>query len=361
MLAVLFKHRIGMTDGTTHAPIAPSNVLDRANRHVRHECRAPGLFLTAAYCLLDMQACELTVASAGHPPLILLRADGQQEMIYHTGPALGLVGDASFAQRTVHLHPGDRVLLYTDGLYDVAAERNRPAGSQIAELLAGMEGDGRGVLRRLLDLAAERRGNGGQEDDITALLLSAGVTTSSIDNGAPTRSAAEPPLPPGAEVLVGTEGEATSVSVAGRGTWLHCAGFSDACLAAVESGCPLTVDLSLCEYLDSTFLGTLQEITDRAEEGGVALRIQGVLPSVRALFEELGMASLLRHVSDEMQPLPTQMSPLSTDLDEEANRRRMLLAHQSLATLNEQNQREFARLVAHLRAEVEELGAAEGD
>jgi len=354
MLAVLFKHRIGMTDGQTHAPVPPAKVLDRVNAHIRHECRAPSLFLTAAYCLLDLDTRQLTVASAGHPPLVVLRDDGQREMVYHTGPALGLSGESAFGQKTLRLAPGDRVLLYTDGLYDLVTHPDRPPADQVAEALAGLKGDGWEVLHELLDRAAERRGQAGRQDDVTALLLSAGTTASSIDNGQATRAAPEPPLPPGAEVLIGTEGGEASLSVSGRGTWVHCAAFHDACRSLVCQCVPLTLDLSLCKYLDSTFLGTLQEIADRADETESAFRIQGLLPTVRRLLEELGMERVLRLVAAETHPLPAHMVPLEACLSDEQARQRMLQAHQALAALTPENREVFARLIEHLHREVEQ-------
>ena len=352
MLAVLFKHRIGMTDGRTHTPVAPATVLDRINAHVRHECRAPSLFLTAAYGLLDLRTRRLTIASAGHPPLLILRAEGEAERVYHTGPALGLSGEATFGQKTIDLRVGDRVLLYTDGLHDAAGGEG-PPDDRIAEAIEAIEGDGWEVLHELLDLAAARRGEQGPQDDVTALLLTAGATASSIDNGQPARTGSEAPsLPAGAEARIGREDDTTYISVSGRGTWVHCAAFHEACRAVLDCAEPLTLDLSLCEYLDSTFLGTLQELADRAEQLGTPLHVQGMLPTVRHLLEELGMQHVLRHVATDCRPLPARMAPLDARPTDEDARRRMLRAHQVLSSLSPGNRQAFARLIEHLESQV---------
>ena len=339
------------------APVAPSTVLERVNAHIRHECSAPGLFVTAAYCLLDTHSGRMTVASAGHPPLVVLRADGQREMIYHTGSALGLSDHAVFADKAIELADGDRVLLYTDGLQDLLASGERPACEQLADVLEGAIGDGRERLHQMLDLAADRRGPTGQEDDVTALLLSAGQSSSSIDNGEPTRPPVEAALPPGAEVFIGRSDGTASISVAGRGCWTHCAAFHDACFSLIRAHCPMTLDLSLCEYLDSTFLGTLQEIADLADNSDSPLRIQGSLPVVRKLFEELGMQCVLDHFVEDMQPLPARMEPLTTSITDEKNRQRMLQAHEALAALNRQNRQEFTHLIEHLQKEIQRYDA----
>jgi serine phosphatase RsbU (regulator of sigma subunit)/anti-anti-sigma regulatory factor len=360
MLAVLLKQRIGMVDPETQLPIAPSVVLNRANTHIRRECSAPGLFITAAYCLLDVEAPEITVASAGHPPMIVLRHDGTREMIHHTGPALGISSDAMFSQKTLHLDKGDRVLLYTDGFYDVAEPSDKPPGEAVADILAGLSGDGWEQLHQMLNMAASRRGDLPQEDDLTAVLLSAGLSTSSIDNGEPAQAAPPTPMPGGAEVLIGTGAAGTMISVKGRGTWMHCAALHDAWAEIKGQGKGITIDLSLCEMLDSTFLGTLQELCHRADLEKVPVRIQGAVQQVRRLFEELGMQRVLSHSSATMTPLPPQMRPLAACMNDQLNRQRMLQAHQALAGLSESNRQEFSRLIEHLRAEIDKLDQAGG-
>jgi serine phosphatase RsbU (regulator of sigma subunit)/anti-anti-sigma regulatory factor len=358
MLAVLLKQRIGMVDPETQRPIAPSVVLGRVNSHIRRECSAPGLFITAAYCLLDVEAPEITVASAGHPPIIVLRRDGAREMIYHTGPALGLSSDAMFSQKTLHLDDGDRVLLYTDGLYDLADPSGKQPGEAVADVLAGLSGDGWEQLHQMLDIAARRRGDLPQEDDLTAVLLSAGLSTSSIDNGEPAQTAPPAATTGAAEVLIGAGPGGTTISVNGRGTWMHCAALHEAWPEIKRRGEGVTLDLSRCEMLDSTFLGTLQELCQRADREKVPVRIQGALPQVRRLFEELGMQKVLSHSSAAKTPLPPQMRPLAACMNDQLNRQRMLQAHQALAGLSEANRQEFSRLIEHLRAEIDRLGQA---
>ncbi len=355
MLAVLLKHRIGMVDFETQRPTAPAVALGRANMHIRRECSAPGLFITAAYCLLDVETQEITIASAGHPPVIVLRHDGAREMVYHTGPALGISSDAMFAQKTLHLDAGDRVLLYTDGLYDVANPSDNPPSDDVADILAGLSGDGWEQLHKLLNIAAKRRGDLPQEDDLTAVLLSAGLSTSSIDNGEPAHTATPTPMPGGAEVLIGNAPGGTAIRVNGRGTWMHCAALHDAWPQIKRKGKGVTIDLSLCEMLDSTFLGTLQELCQRSDQEKVPLRIQGAVPEVRRLFEELGMQRVLSHLSATMKPLPPHMLPLATCMSDDLNRQRMLQAHQALAGLSDANRQEFSRLIEHLRAEIDRL------
>lgn len=357
MLAVLLKHRINLTD-EQHKLLPPRVVLSRVNRHIHSECRKPGLFVTLVYCLLDLETGVVTLASAGHPSLILLRAGGQQETIAATGPALGISPDAEYSQRTITMSRGDRLLLYTDGAFE-GLHDNSPQ-EELAPLVAGLEGDGWERLHELLAELTKRRHGAAAEDDMTFLMLSMGQSSSSIDNGAHTEEVApEPVSPPASGVYAGQLPDGRlALSVYGRGQWVHCVTLHDACLEEIHRGRGVLIDLTHCEHLDSTFLGTLLELVDRAEEAGVALAIQGVCAHVAALFSELGMDRVIARFASKQIILPREMKPLTAPaVDEEEHRRRMLMAHEALATLSEENQQEFAHLIAHLRNEIQRLDA----
>src|SRR5579875_1411778 len=79
-------------------------------------------FSTMAYALVDLATGDLSYATAGHPPVLLVRADGTAR--YLTG-GRGLpltMADTGRPTATARLSPGDIVIMYTDGLY----ERRRP-------------------------------------------------------------------------------------------------------------------------------------------------------------------------------------------------------------------------------------------
>jgi sigma-B regulation protein RsbU (phosphoserine phosphatase) len=75
-----------------------------------------------------------TIAAGGHPPALLLRAGGTAGYEHTTtGPIIGVLPDARYADTTVALHPGDTLLLYTDGLTD--ARTDSPSGRYSSEEL----------------------------------------------------------------------------------------------------------------------------------------------------------------------------------------------------------------------------------
>jgi sigma-B regulation protein RsbU (phosphoserine phosphatase) len=76
-------------------------------------------FVTAAYVHLDSQARELRYSAAGHPPMLLLRQGGVRE-IEENGLILAAFDFAKYSNAAHGLEPGDRLLLYTDGILEAA-------------------------------------------------------------------------------------------------------------------------------------------------------------------------------------------------------------------------------------------------
>lgn len=98
---------------------------------VLHQERRDSRFCTVVFGILTPSPrgrCTVTLASGGHPPALLLRADGSVSY-QHTpgGQLLGMLPSVHIATTSVHLAKGDTLLLYTDGLTEarVDAARNR--------------------------------------------------------------------------------------------------------------------------------------------------------------------------------------------------------------------------------------------
>jgi sigma-B regulation protein RsbU (phosphoserine phosphatase) len=84
-----------------------------------------GMFVTAVYAVLDMNASELTYVNAGHNPPLLVKSDGSQEYLTRTGVALGAAEDMKYEHRMIPLGQDDSLLFYTDGLtesYDMSGD-----------------------------------------------------------------------------------------------------------------------------------------------------------------------------------------------------------------------------------------------
>jgi sigma-B regulation protein RsbU (phosphoserine phosphatase) len=94
----------------------PSEALQRLNARLIDQNLSHATFATALYGTIDVDSLKLTVSRAGHPAPILLRADGTAEPLEPEGSLLGIFPDETFEAQTVQLRPGDRVIVYTDGV-----------------------------------------------------------------------------------------------------------------------------------------------------------------------------------------------------------------------------------------------------
>ena len=76
-------------------------------------------FVTAAYVYLDAATSTLRYSAAAHPPMLLLR-DGEIIPITENGLMLAAFSFSTYETATHPIEPGDRLLLYTDGLLEAA-------------------------------------------------------------------------------------------------------------------------------------------------------------------------------------------------------------------------------------------------
>ena len=99
--------------------LSPREVVAELGRVVAPRL-APERFVSLVYAVLDPAAGRLTYANAGHPPPVLLRADGGVKRMVRGGPVLGVVADADYEEGVLTLSPGDRLVLFTDGITEAA-------------------------------------------------------------------------------------------------------------------------------------------------------------------------------------------------------------------------------------------------
>jgi serine phosphatase RsbU (regulator of sigma subunit)/anti-anti-sigma regulatory factor len=356
MLAVVFKCRLHPWDPDTSSPKPPVEVLRESNLSLLDECRALGLFLSVAYCLLNTETGRVTIASAGHPPVLFHHRSGEVQKVRHSGPALGLFDDARYEQATLKLGAGDRMLFYTDGVCKVGGENPTICADELSTILSSSELDGMDLLRHLADTSAERRHGRSAEDDMTMLLVSAAEVESFADVRRQEQATAPPSTKEaaaGLDVTVGQTSDQTTVfQLHGRADWTYAGAFYEAAERTLAKGRPLAIDLTNCVHLDSTFLGTIHEIVAEAILDDVPIELYGLYTTVRSEFEELGMRDVLERTTSKTPPVVQNPVPLDQETDPRRSRLRVLRAHETLAGLNARSRQEFGKVVELLRREM---------
>ncbi|WP_263365465.1 PP2C family protein-serine/threonine phosphatase [Edaphobacter bradus] len=126
-------------------------------------------FVTAAYVYLDARAGELRYAAAAHPPLLLLR-DGEVREVVENGLMLAAFDSASYSSVVHPLAPGDRLVLYTDGIVEAEDGREEQFGPvRLCSLVRESAGMSPAEIADLI-LAAVERWSVRQDDDRTLLV-----------------------------------------------------------------------------------------------------------------------------------------------------------------------------------------------
>jgi serine phosphatase RsbU (regulator of sigma subunit)/anti-anti-sigma regulatory factor len=355
MLSVLFDRKLVLAEEDEQQPHSPARVLADVNRAICGERIAPGLFLTAAYCLIDTSSHECVIALAGHPPALLRRADGELLAFPRTGPALGLTPGASYDEERFELGSGDRLLLYTDGVLD-GAQAGVAARTWLGTVLARDDQESRDVVD-LLGSSATAGSTEDERDDVTVLLLGAEPGASRFDHGesAGTGGVHGAGGPSGKQPVVfyGESAKGSFFAIRGRGTWLHSDILYEAVASILDEGRAVTIDLGECEYLDSTFLGTIHELVERSRSGRGTLRLQRITAPVRELFDELSMTRVLAALSEDAAFLPPDMQPLLPVSDPAGSQWRVLRAHETLAALSPKNREKFHAVVDTIRSNLD--------
>jgi sigma-B regulation protein RsbU (phosphoserine phosphatase) len=102
----------------------PSEILAMINRTLRRVLPETAYF-TAIYARLNREFNTLTVASAGHPPAVLVPANGGPARVLHQeGDVVGIFPDPIFSVLEMRVQPGDRIYLCTDGLIELTNSRS---------------------------------------------------------------------------------------------------------------------------------------------------------------------------------------------------------------------------------------------
>jgi phosphoserine phosphatase RsbU/P len=106
----------------------PAGLCGNLNRLL---CRhmVSGRFVTFCFVWFDAERHTIQYANAGHNPPLLVRANGSVDRLGDGGTVLGVFAEAIYTQSTLSLDPGDRLLLYTDGI----TEARNAAGEEFGE------------------------------------------------------------------------------------------------------------------------------------------------------------------------------------------------------------------------------------
>jgi PAS domain S-box-containing protein len=134
-----------------------------------------GEFVTVCCALLqpddDGVGARLSLACGGHPPPITRRADNTVELTTCTGPLLGLPVKLAFEEQSIHLAPGDTVVLYTDGVTEAHHRNQEQFGEERLVEVIRNAGDGVDEVADAIVAAVSDYGPVEPRDDVAVVVL----------------------------------------------------------------------------------------------------------------------------------------------------------------------------------------------
>jgi hypothetical protein len=143
----------------------PSAVLERCARVLDF---GPGEFATVVCGVIDLEAGMLSIANAGHMPLLLVEAAGARYISVPPGPPIGVTARPSYETATVPLPPAWTLIGYTDGLVE---RRGESLDVGLARLSAAALASNGLEVEGLLDSLLAELAPSGPVDDIALIGL----------------------------------------------------------------------------------------------------------------------------------------------------------------------------------------------
>jgi sigma-B regulation protein RsbU (phosphoserine phosphatase) len=126
-----------VADGMGPAVTPAAEVAARLNDQLLMDA-SNNQYFTLIYGVLDLNTFEFRHISAGHSGPLHLRHDGGTELLDSNAKPIGLLEGAQFEERTLHLSPGDRLLLFTDGLSEAESPFRAELGDdRVVQLIDG--------------------------------------------------------------------------------------------------------------------------------------------------------------------------------------------------------------------------------
>jgi sigma-B regulation protein RsbU (phosphoserine phosphatase) len=167
-----FTHLAGLLQSCGRPDFNPSTIASEINRHLCYlQPVAP--FVTALIAQIDCDRGLLTYCNAGHFPPILVRHDGEVQLLEAGGPLLGALKGAAFQSGELMLEPGDTVVVYSDGVVECRNPEGEEFGLDrlIAALPRAKQQSAHGTLMMLLAVVQEFANGFPMSDDMSLTLI----------------------------------------------------------------------------------------------------------------------------------------------------------------------------------------------
>jgi sigma-B regulation protein RsbU (phosphoserine phosphatase) len=151
--------------------LAPGETLARVNESLIGQNLSYAQFATAFYGFINTETLELQFGRGGHPKPVVLRADGSTLNLDADGSLLGIFADEVFTTSRVQLAPGDRLLVFSDGV-EVAFTSDQSVDTERwnFELEQRRQLGGEQLIKEIAHMLDSAHGSLSPKDDLTIIL-----------------------------------------------------------------------------------------------------------------------------------------------------------------------------------------------
>ncbi len=153
--------------------LSPASTLERVNQLLFNDSRSD-LFVTVFYAVWDPTSGEVTFASGGHTPALLMAGKkGKAIELRSRGIALGVLPEIQLEEHRTTIHPGDMLVAYTDGVTEAMQADYTEWGTErfIDALCDVYDRPIPSVVEGILDAIERFVGDAPQHDDLTFWIL----------------------------------------------------------------------------------------------------------------------------------------------------------------------------------------------
>jgi FixJ family two-component response regulator len=166
MAAALLMATVRATLRAVALQNSPAAALELMRQAMAIDLERTSSFITLFHARLDLASRRLSYVDAGHGHAFVLRNNGGVEELPQGGPPLGILGNEEYQEGSVTLHPGESLVVYSDGL--VEAQPHAPLDRRaLAGHLSGVV-TAAAMVERLVGVAAT---SGPPLDDLTVVVL----------------------------------------------------------------------------------------------------------------------------------------------------------------------------------------------
>jgi len=134
--ALLMSNLQAAVRGLSSLSVAPNLLCSRLNSIVYRNTDSDR-FITFFYAQLEGATRRLAYVNAGHNAPFVVRSDGSHERLREGGTVLGVFASRDYEMGSAQLSPGDRVLLFTDGVTEACSPGGRGIRRSAPAVFAG--------------------------------------------------------------------------------------------------------------------------------------------------------------------------------------------------------------------------------